>query len=511
MVAGVNTLCDAVKSTMGPGGNITWLDKGPHMFPEPTMDGRTVADHAAILMDDQYAIMGAKIASGIARQTDSIGGDGTTTSLVISQGLLNEGLRHMEEGIHPNEIERGVSIATSYVLEKLAEMAIPVKGRKDIERIATISAHGDTLVGRVVADAVERFGPDGAINIADALDEETSITVIDGAQFPGGMVDPSFANHQRTNRCVLDNPLVLVTSVDITSHKMIHPALSIAAMANRPLLVVCRSIGKDAITMMLSNKGAVASCAVLSPMRGRSTVETLEDVAVATGATMVSDSVGVAIENIDISVMGSAKSAVVSVNDIVIVEGGGDARHVSDRVQNLRDQMKSDPNEAERLKERIRILSGGVAVIRAGGYTKAEVDERKARIVDALNAARASVVSGVLPGGGVALARISMGMGEADPSLERGVAAGWDVVRSAIREPFMAILLNAGHSPSQRLGEISRMGPRFGFDVVSGEVVDMIDKGIIDPCKVTSAAMRNASSVIPLILRTGCATLHQPQ
>lgn len=506
MVAGVNTLCDAVRSTMGPGGNIAWIDQGPYKTPSPTMDGRTVADHACTLMDDPFETNGAKIASQIARQTDAIGGDGTTTSLVVSQSLLRHGITAMINGNHPNHIEKGVSMATRHILSELSRRAVPVSGREDVKRIAGISAHGDDLVATVVADAIEKLGPDGAIKVSHALDQETSLEVIEGAQFAGGMLDAMFKNDERSGLCRMENPLVLVTSVDLTRFQMLHPAVEAAIRANRPLLVVCRSIGKDAMSLLLDNRRQQPMCAVLAPISGRGAVESLEDIAMITGATMVSDATGVSIESINITHLGSATSSFVSQNDTVIFGGAGDKQKVADRVANLKDQIKSS-HEPERVAERIRILSGGVGIIKAGGHTSGEVDERVARCVDALSAAKSAIDGGILPGGGVALLRISKSMPDPDESWGEGVAAGWNAMRGAIMEPFMAILLNAGYKPSDVNNMLDGLPDSYGFDVVSGLCVDMVEAGIIDPVKVTSAAVRNSASIIPLILRTGCATL----
>jgi chaperonin GroEL len=512
LAAGVDKLADAVKITMGPKGRTVVIDKS-YGAPIATKDGVTVAK--AVSLADPAENIGARMIQEVAKKAGDDAGDGTTTATVLAQKIIREGRRVIAAGMNPMDIKRGIDIATTAVVADIESHARPVKNSSEIAQVATISANGDADIGKKIADAMERVGQEGVITVEEAKGLDTEIDVVEGMQFDQGFMSPYFVSNPDKMLAELDGAAILVSEKKISGLQALLPILEPIAQQGRPLLIIAEDVESEALATLVVNRlrGGLKVCAVKAPGFGDRRKAMLQDIAIVTGATVVSDDMGMTFDNITPAVLGSAKRVVVDKSSTLIVGGSGDKNAIKDRADEIRKQIKDSTSDydREKLSERLAKLVGGVAVIKVGGMTEVEVKEKKDRVDDALAATRAAVADGIVAGGGVALVRACKALEKlTGENTDQNV--GIDIVRRAIVAPCAQIAENAGTSGEIVVGKVAEAKDyNFGYNAQTGEYVDMMKAGIIDPAKVVKTAIMAAASTAGVMLTTGAVMSEIPE
>jgi chaperonin GroEL len=510
MLNGINKLANAVKVTLGPCGRNVVLDK-KFGSPASTKDGVTVAKE--IELDDPFENMGAQMVREVASKTSDVAGDGTTTATVLAQAILREGLKNVTAGHGPMDIKRGIEQTVDVVVEELRKLSSPVKGKTEIAQVGTISANNDSTVGDLIAEAMEKVGKDGVITVEEGKTAETSLDVVEGMQFDRGYISPYFVTNAERMETVVENPYLLLHEKKLSNMKEMLPILEQIARAGRPLLIVAEDVEGEALATLVVNKlrGTLQCAAVKAPGFGDRRKEMLRDMAVLTGGNVISDDLGIKLENITLSDLGQAKRVTIDKENTTIVEGAGAAKDIEGRVNQIRTQVEETTSDydREKLQERLAKLVGGVAVIRVGAATEAEMKEKKARVEDALNATRAAVEEGIVPGGGVAYIRSLKALESL--KLDGDKQVGVNIVRRALEEPLRQIAANAGAESATVLQRVRAESGNLGYDAATDTYVDMVKSGIIDPTKVARVALQNAASVAALMLTTEALITELPE
>ncbi|MFI5303361.1 MAG: chaperonin GroEL [Nitrospiria bacterium] len=510
ILRGVNKLSNAVKATLGPGGRTVMIEK---KFGGPLIcnDGVTVAKE--IDLRDPCENMGAQLVKEVASKTSDIAGDGTTTATVLAQAIFREGIKHTSSGANSMEIKRGINCAVDLVVEELKHISKPCQTKKEIAQIGAISANNDKTIGDLISDAMEKVGKDGVITIEEAKGMVTSLNVVEGMQFDRGYISSYFVTDTDRMETVLEDALILINEKKISTMNDLVPILEQIAQMGRPFLIIADEIEGEALATLVVNKlrGSLKCAAVKSPGFGDRRKESLEDIAILTGGKVISEDLGLKLENVKIADLGRAKRINITKDNTTIVEGAGDPAAIDARTKQIKAQIEesSSDYDREKLQERLAKIVGGVAVIKVGATTETEMKEKKARVEDALHATKAAVEEGIVPGGGVALLRCI-------PVLERLNLEGdqkWgvNIVRRALEEPIRQIIHNAGYENSTIVEHVKEGKGNFGFNASTGNYVDMVESGIIDPSKVTRSALQNAASVSGLMLTTEVLIVEIPQ
>jgi chaperonin GroEL len=511
MVKGVNTLANAVKVTLGPKGRNVVLDKS-YGAPTVTKDGVSVAKE--IELEDKFENMGAQMVKEVASHTSDAAGDGTTTATVLAQAILREGMKSVTAGMNPMDLKRGIDKAVQAAVEELKKMSSPCDDDKAIAQVGTISANSDESVGNIIAEAMQKVGKAGVITVEDGSGFDNELDVVEGMQFDRGYLSPYFVNEQQTMTADLENPFVLLFDKKISNIRDLLPTLEAVAKSSRPLLIVAEDVEGEALATLVVNtmRGIVKVCAVKAPGFGDRRKAMLEDIAVLTGGTVISEEVGLSLEKVTLEDLGQAKKITVSKENTTIVDGAGRADEIKARVDQITAQIaeSSSDYDKEKLQERVAKLAGGVAVIKVGAATEMEMKEKKARVEDALHATRAAVEEGVVAGGGVALVRAESSLGELKGD-NHDQDMGIKLARRAMEEPLRQIATNAGAEASVILNEVAAGTGNFGYNAANGDFGDMIEMGILDPTKVTRTALQNAGSVAGLMLTTEAMIADAPK
>jgi chaperonin GroEL len=507
---GVDILADTVKVTLGPKGrNVIYSSS--FGSPSVTKDGVTVAKQ--IELKDELENMGAQMVRDVASKTADVAGDGTTTATVLAQAIFREGHKYVTAGANPMELKRGIDAAVEAVVADIQKQAKPVKNRKEIEQVATISANSDVAIGELIAEAMERVGQDGVITVEEAKGMHDELAVVEGMQFDRGYLSPYFVTNPEKMEAILENPYILIYEKKISSIKSLLPVLEMVAKYGRALLIIAEDIDGDALASLVVNtmRGVLKVAAAKAPGFGDRRKAMLEDIAILTGGTMISDDLGIKLENVREIDLGQAGRVELSKDTTTIIEGKGSQDAISARVQQIRMQIENTTSDydKEKLQERLAKLSGGVAVIKVGAATEAEMKEKKDRIDDALHATRAAVQEGIVCGGGIALIRAQKAIDTL--TLTGDEKLGADIVRRAIEEPLRIIVSNAGFDASVIVNAVRAQTGTMGFDAKNGTYVDMVEQGIIDPAKVTRFALQNAGSITGLLLTTEATITELPQ
>src|SRR5690348_8230246 len=500
MFRGVNILANAVKATLGPKGRNAIIEKS---FGAPTItkDGVSVAKE--IELQDKLQNMGAQLVKEVASNTADEAGDGTTTATVLAQAIIREGLKAVAVGANPMDLKRGIDKATALAVEELRKLSIPCKDSKAISQVATISANADEDVGQIIADAMAKVGKEGVITIEEGSGLENQLDVVEGMQFDRGYLSPYFINDQQAQSAELEKPYILLVDKKLSNIRELLPVLEAVAKASRPLLIVAEDVEGEALATLVVNnlRGIVKVAAVKAPGFGDRRKAMLQDIAVLTGASVISEEVGLTLEKATIDSLGEAKKVVVEKENTTIIDGAGKASDIKARIESIRQQAEEATSDydKEKLQERVAKLSGGVAVIKVGAATEIEMKEKKARVEDALHATRAAVEEGVVPGGGVALIRAQKALDKLEGANE-DQTVGIRILSRSIEEPLRQIVENAGEDAAVVLNAVKGGKGPYGYNAATGEYGDMLDAGILDPTKVTRLALQNASSVAGLLL-----------
>jgi len=502
LLKGVNVLADAVKVTLGPKGRNVVIDKS-FGAPTVTKDGVSVAKE--IELEDKFENMGAQMVKEVASQTSDVAGDGTTTATVLAQSILNEGLKSVAAGMNPMDLKRGVDKAVTAMVEEVGKQSTPCTDSKAIAQVGTISANSDTQVGEIIADAMDKVGKEGVITVEDGSGLENELEVVEGMQFDRGYLSAYFINNQDSMSIELEEPLILLVDKKISNIRDMLPLLESVAKSGRPLLVIAEDVEGEALATLVVNnmRGIVKVAAVKAPGFGDRRKAMLEDIAILTGGTVISEEVGLNLEGAGIDDLGSAKRVSITKENSTIIDGAGDTGHIAGRVAQIRAQIEetSSDYDKEKLQERVAKLAGGVAVIKVGASTEIEMKEKKARVEDALHSTRAAVEEGVVPGGGVALVRALQAVeGLKGDNEDQNI--GITLLLKAVTNPLRQIVENAGEEGSVILDKIKSGSGNYGFNAATGEYGDMIEMGILDPAKVTRTALQAAGSIAGLMITT---------
>ena len=508
---GVDTLADAVRVTMGPKGRCVVLDK---KFGSPTftLDGVTVAKE--IELEDNYENMGAQMIKEAASKTSDVAGDGTTTATVLAQAIFAEGLRNVTSGANPMDLKRGIDKAVTKVVGAISDMSKAVEGRKEISETATVSAHGDATIGDLIADAMEKVGKDGVITVEEAKSMETSLDVVEGMQFDRGYLSPYFVTDSESMEAVLEDTKILIHDKKISAVKDIYPVVEKIAQSGAPLLIIAEDIEGEALALLVVNKlrGTLKVAAVKAPGFGDRRKAMLEDISILTGGTVISEDAGFKLENVTVGDLGTAKRVNIDKDNTTIVEGAGGTDAIQGRINQIRAQIDETTSDydGEKLQERLAKLAGGVAVINVGAATETEMKEKKARVEDALNNAKAAIEEGVVPGGGVtfirALSSLANGL---DTEGDEAVGAG--IVRKALEAPVRQLAENAGLEGSIILQKIRESEGGYGYNFETDTYGDMSATGVIEPAKVSRVALQHAASIAGLLLTTEALVAELPE
>jgi chaperonin GroEL len=510
ILRGVNTLADAVKVTLGPKGRNVVIEKS---FGSPTItkDGVTVAKE--IELENKFENMGAQMVKEVASKTSDVAGDGTTTATVLAQAIFREGAKLVAAGHNPMEIKRGIDKAVAQVVAELKKQAKPTKDKKEIAQVGTISANGDATVGQIIADAMEKVGKEGVITVEEAKGLETTLDVVEGMQFDRGYLSPYFVTDPERMEVVLQDPYILINEKKISSMKDLLPVLEQVARSGKPLLIIAEEVEGEALATLVVNKirGVLNTCAVKAPGFGDRRKAMLEDISTLTGGKMIAEDLGIKLENITLADLGRAKRITVDKDNTTIIDGAGAQKDIQARVQQIRTQIEDTTSDydREKLQERLAKLVGGVAVVNVGAATETEMKEKKARVEDALNATRAAVEEGVVPGGGVAYIRALKALDVANFS--EGERFGVDIVRRSLEEPLRQIVGNGGLEGSVIVNKVKEGQGAFGFNAATGNYEDLLLAGVIDPAKVSRTALQNAASVASLMLTTEAMVAERPK
>ncbi|MBR6022282.1 MAG: chaperonin GroEL [Kiritimatiellae bacterium] len=510
VLKGVEKLSRAVKSTLGPRGRTVVLEK---KFGSPTItkDGVSVAKE--IELENPFENMGAQMVREVASKTSDIAGDGTTTATVLVEAIYREGLKNVTAGANPMEIRRGIDTATEAVVANLQKQSKKIRENAEVAQVGTISANGDSTIGNIIAEAMEKVGKDGTITVEEAKGIDTTLDVVEGMQFDKGYLSPYFVTKADTMEVVLDDAYILLFEKKISNLQDLLPVLQNVAKSGRPLLIVAEDIEGEALATLVVNKlrGTLQVCAVKSPGFGDRRKAMMEDIAILTGGKFISDDLGIKLESIPLSDLGRAKRVTVDKDNTTIVEGAGKTADIQGRIAQIRRQIEETTSDydREKLQERLAKLAGGVAVINVGAATETEMKEKKARVEDALHATRAAVEEGIVPGGGVALIRAQAAL--KDMKLDGDAQIGVDIIRRACEAPLRQLTANAGVDGSIVIQDVRNGKAAYGYNVATGQYVDMLKAGIIDPTKVTRGALQNAASIAGLLLVTEAMVADLPK
>lgn len=511
MARGVNLLAKAVKVTLGPKGRNVVIEKS-FGAPTVTKDGVSVAKE--IELKDKLENMGAQMVKEVASQTSDAAGDGTTTATVLAQAILLEGLKGVAAGMNPMDLKRGIDKAVAAAVEELKKLSVPCTDSKSIAQVGTISANNDEAIGRLIAEAMEKVGKEGVITVEEGSGLENELEVVEGMQFDRGYLSPYFITNQENMSVVMENPLILIHDKKISSIRELLPVLEQVAKAGRPLLVIAEEVEGEALATLVVNniRGILKSCAVKAPGFGDRRKAMLEDIAVLTGGTVISEELGMSLEKATLDQMGTAKRVVVTKDDTTIIDGAGSKQAIEARIKQIRAQIEETTSDydREKLQERLAKLAGGVAVIKVGAATEVEMKEKKARVEDALHATRAAVEEGIVPGGGVALVRVQQKLKDLKGA-NHDQDVGIQIALKAMEAPLRQIVENAGEEGSVVYSKVAEGQGNFGYNAATGEYGDMIEMGILDPTKVTRTALQNAASVAGLMLTTEAMVAEEPK
>ncbi|MGE0116067.1 MAG: chaperonin GroEL [Steroidobacteraceae bacterium] len=511
MLKGVNILANAVKATLGPKGRNAVLEKS-FGAPTVTKDGVSVAKE--IELKDKFENMGAQMVKEVASNTSDEAGDGTTTATVLAQAIVREGLKAVAAGANPMDLKRGIDKAVAAATEELKKLSKPCKDQKAIAQVGTISANSDESIGKTIADAMEKVGKEGVITVEEGSGLQNELDVVEGMQFDRGYLSPYFINNQNNQTAEFDNPFILLYEKKISNVREMLPLLEGIAKAGRPLIIVAEDVEGEALATLVVNtiRGIVKVAAVKAPGFGDRRKAMLQDIAILTGGTVISEEVGLSLEKATLNDLGEAKKVVVEKENTTIIDGKGKAADIKARVDQIRKQVEETTSDydKEKLQERVAKLSGGVAVIKVGAATEIEMKEKKARVEDALHATRAAVEEGVVPGGGVALIRAQKAVDKLEVSSE-DQAFGVRILSRAIEEPLRQIVTNAGEDAAVVLSKVKEGKGTYGYNAASSHYGDMLEMGILDPTKVTRLALQNAASVAGLLLTTEVMIAEAPK
>ena len=514
MLRGVNTLGNAVRVTLGPKGRNVVIGK-KWGSPTITKDGVTVAKE--IELKDNYENMGAQMVKEVATRTNDTAGDGTTTATVLAQAIFREGVKNVAAGANPAALQRGIQLAAERAVADLERQSKKVKGKDELANVASVSANNDREIGELIAEAMLRVGKDGVVTVEESRTLETELDIVEGMQFDRGYSSPYFVTNPDRMEAVLDEPLILLHEKKIAAMRDLLPVLEQAAHQGKPLLIIAEDVEGDALATLVVNKmrGTIKVCAVKAPAFGDRRKAILEDIAALTGGRVITEDLGIKLENVTLEDLGTAKRVIVDKDNTTVVEGAGEGATIQGRVQLIRKQIEDSTSDydREKLQERLAKLAGGVAVIRVGAATETEMKEKKMRVDDAVNATRAAAQEGIVPGGGVALLRAARSLdrvefaADEDPDVRTGVK----LLRRALEEPIRRIAENAGVDGAIVVGRVEDLKGAKGFNAASGEYEDLVAAGIIDPTKVVRTALQNAASVAGLMLTTGAAVTDAPE
>ena len=510
--AGVNKLADAVKVTLGPKGRNVVLDK---KFGAPTITNDGVSIAREVELDDNFENMGVQLVKEVATKTNDIAGDGTTTATVLAQALVREGLRNVAAGANPMSLKRGMDKAVNAAVDSLADQSVPVSTDKEkVQSVAAISA-ADPSVGETLAEAFDKVGKDGVITVEESNTFGMDLDFVEGMQFDKGFLSPYFVTDPERQEAVLENPYVLLNQGKISSVQDLLPVLEKVMQSGKPLLVIAEDVEGEALATLVVNKirGTFSSVAVKAPGFGERRKAMLQDMAILTGGQVVAEEVGLKLDSVDLSLMGSARKVVVTKDDTTIVEGAGSAADVEGRVSQIKAEIDNTDSDwdREKLQERLAKLAGGVAVVQVGAATEIELKEKKHRIEDAISATRAAIEEGIVAGGGTALIRARPAVESAAGSLSGDEATGARIIHESLTAPTRLIAVNAGHEGAIVVREVEDASGTVGFDAVTGEMSDLVAAGVIDPVKVTRAALQNAASIAGLMLTTEALVADKPE
>ncbi len=510
ILAGVNILADTVKATLGPRGRNVVIEKS-WGSPTVTKDGVTVAKE--IELEDRFQNLGAQMVKEVASKTSDVAGDGTTTATVLAQAIFREGSKMVAAGHNPMDLKRGIEKAVASIVESLKKLSKPTKGHKDIAQVGTISANGDEYIGGLIADAMEKVGKEGVITIEEAKSMDTTLDVVEGMQFDRGYLSPYFVTDTDRMEVRMEDPYILIHEKRISNMKDLLPLLEQVARSGRPLMIIAEEVEGEALATLVVNKlrGTLQVCAVKAPGFGDRRKEMLKDLAILTGGEAVTEDLGLRLENLTLKELGRAKSIKVDKDNTTIVDGAGKKPEIEGRCKQIRTQIEDTTSDydREKLQERLAKLVGGVAVIKVGAATETEMKEKKARVEDALNATRAAVEEGIVPGGGVALVRCVQELEKLKGTDEERV--GINIIRRAIEEPCRQIAINAGKEGSIIVQKIKEGKGSFGYNAATDAFEDLVDAGVIDPTKVVRSALQNAASVSALMITTEALIAERPK
>ncbi|KAB7661769.1 chaperonin GroEL [Sutterella seckii] len=510
MVRGINVLANAVKVTLGPKGRNVVLERS-FGGPTVTKDGVSVAKE--IELKDKFENMGAAMVREVASKTSDNAGDGTTTATVLAQAIVDEGMKFVAAGMNPMDLKRGIDKAVAAAIAELKKISKPTTTNKEIAQVGAISANSDHEIGEIISEAMDKVGKEGVITVEDGKSLKNELEVVEGMQFDRGYLSPYFINQPEKQSAVLDNPFILLHDKKISNIRELLPVLEQVAKAARPLLIIAEDIDGEALATLVVNsiRGILKVVAVKAPGFGDRRTAMLEDIAVLTGGTVISSTVGLTLDKATLAQLGSAKKVEVSKENTTIIDGAGDAAAIENRVKNIRTQIEvaTSDYDREKLQERVAKLAGGVALIKVGAATEVEMKEKKARVEDALHATRAAVEEGIVPGGGVALIRAKLAIKDLKGDNDEQ-NAGIRIVLRAMEEPLRQIVANAGDEPSVVVNTVAQGEGNFGYNAQSAQYGDLVEMGVLDPTKVTRTALQNAASVASLILTTDCMVADLP-
>jgi chaperonin GroEL len=512
MMEGVNVLANAVKVTLGPKGRNVVLEKS-FGAPTVTKDGVSVAKE--IELSDKFENMGAQMVKEVASQTSDIAGDGTTTATVLAQAMVREGLKAVAAGMNPMDLKRGMDKALTAAVAELKELSKPCSDNKEIAQVGTISANSDDSIGEIIAEAMEKVGKEGVITVEEGKSLHNELDVVEGMQFDRGYLSPYFINNQQSQTAELEDPFILLHDKKISNIRDLLPVLEAVAKAGRPLMIVAEDIEGEALATLVVNsiRGIIKVCAVKAPGFGDRRKAMLQDIAILTGGTVISEEVGLTLEKATLNELGSAKKVQISKEETTIIDGAGQDEEIKGRCEQIRAQIEDTTSDydREKLQERLAKLAGGVAVIKVGAATEVEMKEKKARVEDALHATRAAVEEGIVPGGGVALVRALTKIRGTITGANHDQDVGVGIALRAMEEPLRQIVTNAGAEASVVLHHVADGEGNYGYNAANGEYGDMVEMGILDPTKVTRTALQNACSVAGLMITTEAMVAEEPK
>ncbi len=512
MLRGVDILAEAVKVTLGPKGRNVVLDKS-FGAPRITKDGVTVAKE--IELEDKFENMGAQMVREVASKTNDVAGDGTTTATVLAQAIVREGAKSVAAGANPMDLKRGVDLAVNAVVNELAAKAKTISSSSEVAQVGTISANGDTEIGNKISEAMEKVGNEGVITVEESKSLETELEVVEGMQFDRGYISPYFVTDAEKMRVELDDPVILIHEKKLSNLQAMLPVLEAVVQSSKPLLIIAEDVEGEALATLVVNKlrGGLKVAAVKAPGFGDRRKAMLQDIAILTGGEMISEDLGIKLENVTLNMLGRAKKVTITKDDTTIVDGAGEKQDIEARVGQIKQQIEETTSDydKEKLQERLAKLAGGVAVVRVGGATEVEVKEKKDRVDDALNATRAAVEEGIVPGGGVALLRAVSALESLNVENE-DQKAGVNIIRKAIQVPARIIASNAGEDGAVIAGKILEKDQyNFGYNAQTGEYGDLVSEGVIDPVKVVRSALQDAASVAGLLITTEAMVAERPK